>query len=117
MTQKRPSGKNWKVIDQRDPTGLHRKVRVLRVKTRLTHGGPDRHVLLLTSGMDTDRFLSYLATGSVSKGERDITHIARQMGIDLFVVSEMQRGYLLQDRLLRPALVMVAKAPAAPAAE
>lgn len=33
------------------------------------------------------------------------------------VVSEFQRGYLLQDRLLRPALVMVAKAPAAPAAE
>jgi molecular chaperone GrpE len=32
------------------------------------------------------------------------------------VVSEMQRGYLLQDRLLRPALVMVAKAPAEPAA-
>ena len=32
------------------------------------------------------------------------------------VVSEFQRGYLLQDRLLRPALVMVAKAPAEPAA-
>ena len=32
------------------------------------------------------------------------------------VVSELQRGYLLQDRLLRPALVMVAKAPAGPAA-
>lgn len=31
------------------------------------------------------------------------------------VVSEFQRGYLLQDRLLRPALVMVAKAPAPPA--
>lgn len=30
------------------------------------------------------------------------------------VVSEFQRGYLLQDRLLRPALVVVAKAPAAP---
>ena len=30
------------------------------------------------------------------------------------VVSEFQRGYLLQDRLLRPAMVMVAKAPAAP---
>jgi len=27
------------------------------------------------------------------------------------VVSEFQRGYMLQDRLLRPALVMVAKAP------
>ena len=32
------------------------------------------------------------------------------------VVSELQRGYLLQDRLLRPSLVMVAKAPAGPAA-
>ncbi|MCM2264795.1 MAG: nucleotide exchange factor GrpE [Desulfuromonadales bacterium] len=33
------------------------------------------------------------------------------------VVSEFQRGYMLQDRLLRPALVVVAKAPAEPAAE
>ena len=33
------------------------------------------------------------------------------------VVSEYQRGYLLHDRLLRPALVVVAKAPAAPAAD
>jgi len=28
------------------------------------------------------------------------------------IVSEFQRGYMLQDRLLRPALVVVAKAPA-----
>ena len=27
------------------------------------------------------------------------------------VVSEFQKGYLLHDRLLRPSLVMVAKAP------
>lgn len=33
------------------------------------------------------------------------------------VVSEYQCGYLLHDRLLRPALVVVAKAPAAPVAE
>jgi molecular chaperone GrpE len=30
------------------------------------------------------------------------------------VAQEMQKGYLLNERLLRPALVMVAKAPAAP---
>jgi molecular chaperone GrpE len=30
------------------------------------------------------------------------------------VAQELQRGYLLNDRLLRPALVMVAKAPAEP---
>ena len=33
------------------------------------------------------------------------------------VVSEYQKGYLLHDRLLRPALVVVAKAPAAPPAD
>ena len=33
------------------------------------------------------------------------------------VVSEFQKGYLLNDRLLRPSLVMVAKAPAENAAE
>ena len=32
------------------------------------------------------------------------------------IVSEYQKGYLLQDRLLRPALVVVAKAPTEPAA-
>jgi len=31
------------------------------------------------------------------------------------VISEYQRGYMLQDRLLRPALVVVAKTPAGPA--
>jgi molecular chaperone GrpE len=30
-------------------------------------------------------------------------------------VQELQRGYLLNDRLLRPAMVMVAKAPPAAA--
>jgi molecular chaperone GrpE len=33
------------------------------------------------------------------------------------VLSEYQKGYLLHDRLLRPALVVVAKAPAEPAAD
>jgi molecular chaperone GrpE len=33
------------------------------------------------------------------------------------VVSEYQRGYLLHDRLLRPALVVVARAPAEPVAD
>lgn len=33
------------------------------------------------------------------------------------VAAEMQRGYTMGDRLLRPALVAVAKAPPAPAAE
>jgi molecular chaperone GrpE len=31
------------------------------------------------------------------------------------IVQEMQKGYTLNDRLLRPALVMIAKAPVAPA--
>jgi molecular chaperone GrpE len=33
------------------------------------------------------------------------------------VLSVMQKGYQLHERLLRPAMVVVAKAPAAPAGE
>ena len=33
------------------------------------------------------------------------------------VAQEMQKGYVLNERLLRPSMVMVAKAPAAPASE
>ena len=33
------------------------------------------------------------------------------------VIDVMQKGYLLADRLLRPAMVVVAKAPAEPAAD
>ena len=33
------------------------------------------------------------------------------------VVQELQKGYLLNDRLLRPSMVMVAKAPPAPAGQ
>jgi molecular chaperone GrpE len=30
------------------------------------------------------------------------------------IIQLLQKGYLLNDRLLRPALVLIAKAPAAP---
>ena len=46
------------------------------------------------------------AMGQVESAEHPPNTVAR----------ELQRGYLLNDRLLRPALVMVAKAPAGPPA-
>jgi len=68
------------------------KAKILRIKTRLTIGGPDTHVFILNSGIDRSRFSSYLITGTVSEGEYDATNIARKMGIKpIVVIPELRR--------------------------
>ncbi|MDB4349455.1 glycosyltransferase family 4 protein [Omnitrophica bacterium] len=74
-----------------------RKIKILRIKTRLTIGGPDIHVLLLNSGLDKERFESYLAVGAVEKGEPDMTYLAQEMGLEFFVIPELKRGIRLKD--------------------
>jgi glycosyltransferase involved in cell wall biosynthesis len=69
----------------------HKKIKVLRIKSRLTVGGPDIHVLLLNTGLNKERFESYLAVGTVEAGEPDMTHLANELGINLFVIPELKR--------------------------
>lgn len=73
------------------------KIKILRIIARLNMGGPAIHVLLLTSGLNNKRFLSYLVTGTVADGERDITYIAKEMGIDPFVIPELSREIRLNN--------------------
>jgi glycosyltransferase involved in cell wall biosynthesis len=68
-----------------------RKAKVLRVIARLILGGPARHVMILNSGLDGDKFSSYLAVGTASEGEQDIKAFADAAGIDLIVVPQMKR--------------------------
>ncbi|NQT06429.1 MAG: glycosyltransferase family 4 protein [Candidatus Omnitrophica bacterium] len=74
-----------------DMTTNRGRVKVLRIIARLNVGGPATHVILLTSGLNKERFLSYLVTGTVADGEGDLTGQARQMGVDPLVISELSR--------------------------
>lgn len=82
-------------------TGSDRdRIKVLRIKTRLTIGGPDTHVLLLNTGLDKEKFASYLVTGTVSKGEYDATHIAKELGVKPVVIPELKRNIMFRDDII-----------------
>ncbi|MBL7068752.1 MAG: glycosyltransferase family 4 protein [Candidatus Omnitrophica bacterium] len=86
------------MTDKTDRSG-DKKIKVLRVIARLNTGGPATHVILLNSGLDKKRFTSYLAAGSVSRGERDMTPDAKKVGIKPFIIPELKREISLKDDL------------------
>ncbi|MCB9831146.1 MAG: glycosyltransferase family 4 protein [Planctomycetes bacterium] len=51
---------------------MGRKLRILRVVTRLNVGGPSRHIRLLMEGLDPERFEQRLVTGSLAEGEIEL---------------------------------------------
>ncbi|HYL79883.1 MAG TPA: glycosyltransferase, partial [Candidatus Acidoferrum sp.] len=70
---------------------LGRPMRVARVITRLNVGGPGRHPILLTAGMDPAQFATTLITGVVGKAEGDLSDLARASGITPLVIRELGR--------------------------
>ncbi|MFH1753523.1 MAG: glycosyltransferase [Candidatus Omnitrophota bacterium] len=81
-------------------SGAKKRIKVLRIKSRLTIGGPDIHVLLLNSGLDKESFESYLAVGATDSGEPDMTHVANELGINLFVIPELKRKIDLKNDII-----------------
>jgi len=68
-----------------------RPMRVARVITRLNVGGPGRHAILLTAGMDRARFDTTLITGVVGRHEGDLSELARASGIAPLLIPELGR--------------------------
>lgn len=63
-----------------------RPIRIARVIARLNVGGPAQHVILLTAGMDRVRFLTTLITGTVGRGEGDLSSMARAHGVEPTII-------------------------------
>ena len=64
-------------------------VRVLRVIARLNVGGPALHVSLLNAGMDRNRFVSWLVTGTENPGEGTMRDYAVARGVEPLVIPEI----------------------------
>lgn len=58
------------------PGSAPRPMRILRVITRLNVGGPARHVIALTTGLDPTRFESRLITGVAGPQEGDMLELS-----------------------------------------
>ncbi len=68
-----------------------KKIKVLRIIARLNIGGPAIHTVLLTAGLDKDRFESLLVCGAVSPGEGDMAYYAWERGVRPVYVPELRR--------------------------
>lgn len=77
--------------------GKSPRIRVVRVIDRLNIGGPAKHVVWLTAGLSENEFETTLITGTVPKGEGDMSYFARDCEVEPVVISEMSRELGLRD--------------------
>ena len=70
---------------------MEKKIKILRIITRLNIGGPSIHVSLLTKGLDPERFESILVSGNVSDFEGDMSYVATDLGVKPVVLQSLRR--------------------------
>ncbi|HBR57039.1 MAG TPA: hypothetical protein DEA22_06165 [Blastocatellia bacterium] len=72
-------------------------MKILRIIARLNVGGPARHVVWLTAGLNDNEFRSALIAGSVPAGEGDMAYFAEENGVRPMFIAEMSRELSLRD--------------------
>src|SRR6185437_12946527 len=71
--------------------------KVVRIIARLNVGGPAKHVVWLTSGLEEAGYRSLLIAGSVPEGEEDMGYFAEQSSVTPIYIAEMSREISLKD--------------------
>lgn len=66
-------------------------MKIVRIIARLNVGGPARHVVWLTAGMERENYDSLLVCGVVPPGEDDMRYFARELGVEPLIIPEMSR--------------------------
>ena len=66
-----------------------RRLRILRIITRLNTGGPVRHLTTLIRGLDSNRYDQWLAAGREGPGEGSMRSLVEAQGIRVTEVPEM----------------------------
>jgi glycosyltransferase involved in cell wall biosynthesis len=83
------------------PTAPNHKIRVLHVIARLNIGGAAIHVVLLTAGLNPERFESLLVSGSENLGEGSMLDYALSHGVQPIIIPEIVGEFSLGPRELR----------------
>lgn len=68
---------------------VEKKLKVLRIIARLNIGGPAIHTILLTEGLNRDRFVSLLITGKADVTEGDMSYLAGERGVLPLFIPEL----------------------------
>ena len=68
-----------------------KKIKVVRVIARLNIGGPAIHTILLTDGLNKDKFDSLLVCGTIAQDEGDMLYYARARNVVPYIIPELRR--------------------------
>ena len=71
--------------------------KIIRIIARLNVGGPAKHVVWLTAGLDRRNYETLLVAGTVPEGEGDMGYFADELGVTPFFITEMSREISLKD--------------------
>ena len=74
-------------------------MKVLRIIARLNVGGPARHVVWLTAGLNQFGYETLLVSGVVPPGEDDMSYVATQAGVSPLILAEMSREVSPKDAI------------------
>jgi len=74
-------------------------MKVLRIIARLNVGGPARHVVWLTEGLQAYGCDTLLVAGIVPPGEDDMSYVAAASGVQPFTLPQMSREISFKDAL------------------
>ncbi len=72
-------------------------MKILRIIARLNVGGPARHVVWLTNGLNDDEFQSLLVAGTVPPGEEDMSYFAAENRVSPVFIAELSRELSPKD--------------------
>jgi len=72
-------------------------IKVVRIIDRLNAGGPAKHVVWLTAGLESTDFETRLITGTCARGETDMSYLARAAGIEPLSIPDMSREISARD--------------------
>jgi glycosyltransferase involved in cell wall biosynthesis len=75
------------------------QTKIVRVIARLNVGGPAKHVVWLTAGLQDSNYRSLLVTGSVPEGEEDMSYFADEAGVTPIYIPEMSREISPKDAI------------------
>ena len=74
-------------------------MKIARIIARLNVGGPARHVVWLTKGLQDADFQSVLLTGTVPEGEENMSWFAEENGVNPRYIPEMSRELSHKDAI------------------
>ena len=74
-------------------------MKIIRIIARLNVGGPAKHVVWLTKGLQSGVSETLLVAGTVPPGEDDMGYFAAENGVEPLFVPEMTREVSIKDAL------------------